>query len=90
MVRFSNAAIKSLATYDEKNVHKSDDLSVWFFLLACDNNTGSLKHSAKMKNKKKIIYMYISYHLCKLKIYETIICVSQICTQNKKGIYKIC
>lgn len=38
-----NAPIKSLAAHDDKNIHKSDDLSVQFFLLACGNNTISLK-----------------------------------------------
>lgn len=52
------AGIKSLAAYDEKNVHKSDYSSAWFFLLAYGNHTRSLKHSAKIKNKKNIIYKF--------------------------------
>lgn len=54
-----NAPIKSLAAYDDKNIHQSDDLSVRFFLLACGNNTISLKNSAKLK--KKMIYITMPF-----------------------------
>lgn len=43
--------------YDEKNIHKSDDLSVWLFLSACDTKARSLKYNAKIK-KENYIYVY--------------------------------